>query len=163
VTADHSMLYLRSAEALDVPSLARLRVASLIELGVLAPADARAFEIRARDELRVLFRDDRIAAWLAVDDGAMVGCASVVFWTRLPYPRSSLHAEIAGVYVLPEHRGAGLATELTREVVAAARARGVRKIVLHPSALAEPLYRRLGFVDGNELVLAPPGTTPSRC
>ncbi len=155
-------LYLRAATRLDVVTLARLRVASALELGLLDPSDAPTFEASARRAFRELFASDRIVAWIAVLDDVPVGCACALFWTRLPYPEGSVHAEIAGIYVAPHARGRGLASELTREVVATARARGVRKTVLHPTPRAAPLYRRLGFVDGNELVLAPEALGPSR-
>jgi ribosomal protein S18 acetylase RimI-like enzyme len=145
--------YLRAANIADAPILARLRVKGLVEQGLLPQAESESFIPTAQREFRRLFARNCIAAWVAIDGGEITGCASVVFWERLPYPGSSLHAEIAGVYVNPACRRCGLATELTREAIAAARARGVRKIFLSPSAQAKNLYRRLGFTEGNLLVL----------
>jgi ribosomal protein S18 acetylase RimI-like enzyme len=157
MTADLPELSLRAAEAADAPTLARLRVAGLIEQGLMTPEQAPAFLPVALTEIQRLFSEGHIAAWLALEGGTAIGCASVIFWNRLPYPGSSLHAEIAGVYVAPDCRRQGLATEITRKAVATAQARGVRKIILHPSAQAVRLYRRLGFVDGNQLMLAAEG------
>jgi ribosomal protein S18 acetylase RimI-like enzyme len=145
--------YLRTANIADAPALARLRAKGLVEQGILSPAESDGFIPTAEREFRRLFARKRICAWVAVENGAITGCASVVFWERLPYPGSSLHAEIAGLYVSPDCRRRGLATELTREAIAAAKARGVRKIVLSPSVQARNLYRRLGFTEGNQLVL----------
>jgi ribosomal protein S18 acetylase RimI-like enzyme len=145
--------YLRAAILADAPALARLRARGLAEQGLLPEAESDAFIPTALREFRRLFAGKRISARVAVDDGEIVGCASVVFWQRLPYPGSSLHAEIAGVYVAPSCRRQGLATQLTLEAIADARARGVRKIFLHPSAQARSLYRRLGFTEKKQLEL----------
>jgi ribosomal protein S18 acetylase RimI-like enzyme len=145
--------YLRAATVADAPALARLRAKGLAEQGLLPETESEAFVPIALREFRRLFAGKSISARVAVDCGEIVGCASVVFWQRLPYPGSSLHAEIAGVYVAPSCRMRGLATQLTLEAIADARAQGVRKIFLHPSAQAKGLYRRLGFVENKQLEL----------
>jgi ribosomal protein S18 acetylase RimI-like enzyme len=145
--------YLRAANVADAPILARLRAKGLLEQGLLPQVQSESFIPIAQREFRRLFARNCISAWVAVEGGEIIGCASVVFWERLPYPDSSLHAEIAGVYINSAYRRRGLATELTREAIAAARARGVRKIFLSPSAQARSLYERLGFTERNQLVL----------
>ncbi len=140
-------MYLRSADAIDCAALARLRTASLLELGVIARPQVRPFLITAGREFARLFSEHRIDAWVLVrPDGTLAGSACAVFYDRLPYPDGTEHAEIAGVYVEPEHRGRGFASELVKETVAAARGRGVRATFLRPSSdAARRLYGRLGF------------------
>ena len=145
--------YLRMAARADAASLASLRRASLQEQGLLAPEEGDAFERRALYELLAAFDAGLVAGWLLVTDGRAAGCALALFWRRLPYAETSLHAEIASVYVEPALRRQGFARELCRETIALARARGVRRIVVHPSRSATGLYRELGFDDGNELRL----------
>jgi GNAT superfamily N-acetyltransferase len=65
-------------------------------------------------------------------------------------------ATIAGVFVEPAYRGRGIARQLTESAVAWARKRGCTSIRLTTSEAAEPLYRRMGFQDGRELVLKLP-------
>ena len=146
-----STLTLRQADAFDAAALAELRVAGLIELGLLDPAAADAFAPRARHEYWTLFREDRLTAWLLIADGRVCGCACAVFYDRLPYPTSSLHAELAGVYVAPAFRRQGIARELVAEAIAAARARGVRKIVLNPTEQTRALYRSFGFNESGQM------------
>jgi GNAT superfamily N-acetyltransferase len=143
----------RAATRSDVVTLARFRSAGLIELGLLVPEDAAAFERRARAEFEALFANERIAARLLVCDGEIGGCASALFWERLPYARTSLHAELAGVYVVPHLRRRGFARIVCSAAIEAARSRGVRRIVVHPSAAGRTLYRGLGFSDGNQMSL----------
>jgi ribosomal protein S18 acetylase RimI-like enzyme len=52
---------------------------------------------------------------------------------------------IFGVAVLPEARGRGIATSLMSTAISEGHALGARQVVLHSSAMAQALYRRMGF------------------
>jgi len=54
---------------------------------------------------------------------------------------------IGMVLTLPEHRGRGYASQLLKESIGFLETRGVATIKLDATALGEPLYRKLGFVD----------------
>jgi GNAT superfamily N-acetyltransferase len=138
---------IRRAFSFDAAALARLRAASLLELERLDDAHAAAFARDAQADFTRLLAEDRLIAFVLCDGAEVVGSACAIFFERLPYPDGTLHAEIAGVYVAPAHRGQGWAARLVQAVVAATERRGVRKTVLHPSPLARPLYERLGFED----------------
>lgn len=59
-------------------------------------------------------------------------------------------AELKRMYVLPDHRGAGLGRALLRAAIGAARDAGVARVVLDSPAFmtaAHRLYRSNGFVD----------------
>jgi GNAT superfamily N-acetyltransferase len=144
-------LTLRQADAFDAAALAELRVAGLIELGLLEPLAADAFLPRARRECWTLLREEKLAAWMLIAGGRAAGCACVVFWERLPYPGTSLHAELSGVYVAPPFRRQGIARELVSEAIATARARGVRRIVLNPTDVTRGFYRSLGFSESGQM------------
>ena len=146
-------LYLRAATRADARALARLRRASLNELA-LPGADEPTFERDAAVAFETLLSTHDLVAWVLVVDARVVGSACALFWRRLPYPGSSVHAELAGVYVAPAYRRRGIARELCREAIAASRARGARRMVVHPSRAGLALYTELGFVEGNELRLA---------
>jgi len=152
-SATSSTSFVRDATRSDAAALAGLRRASLLELGLLAPADASAFERLAECEFAARFAEDAVAAKLLVCEGELAGSASILFWRRLPYADTSLHAELAGVYVAPRFRRNGYARLLCEAALALARARGVRRIVVHPSEAGHALYRRLGFSESNQLRL----------
>ena len=65
-------------------------------------------------------------------------------------------AIVVNVYVRRDWRRRGVADALMRSLLDALGARGVRRIVLHASAEGRRLYERLGFVQTNEMRLAPP-------
>jgi ribosomal protein S18 acetylase RimI-like enzyme len=56
-------------------------------------------------------------------------------------------AAVFGVYVRPAARGHGIADRLTRLAVDRAAELGRKRVVLHSSDMAIPLYRRLGFIE----------------
>jgi GNAT superfamily N-acetyltransferase len=153
LSPDRPSLYVCNAAAYDASALAALRAASLVEMGLLASADRQQFTIEARGEIFRMLREERIAAWLLVDNDRPVGCAIALFWHRLPYPNGMMHAEIAGVYVEPAYRGQGFARELITDAIDAATARGARRVVLHARPGTEKLYASLGFEASNEMVL----------
>ena len=86
---------------------------------------------------RALERGTR--GWIATVDGR-------------PASKVVLHVEdgVAGLYgvaTTEEGRGRGLATLLSATALAAARADGIERTVLHSTPMARPLYRRLGYED----------------
>jgi GNAT superfamily N-acetyltransferase len=98
------------------------------------------------EESFILFEDDR-----------PVGTASLSH-DDLP-SRPDLTPWLAGVFVLPEHRGRGHASALVRHVEGFARAASVAELWLY-TLTAEPLYARLGWLraglernNGREVVL----------
>ncbi len=147
-------LTLRQADAFDAAALAELRVAGLIELGLLDPLAAAEFVPRARREYWTLLREERLTAWLLVAAGRVAGCACVLYWDRLPYPPTSLHAELCGVYVAEAYRRQGIARELCTEALASAKSRGVRKIVLNPTDEMNAFYRSFGFSESGQLYVS---------
>jgi ribosomal protein S18 acetylase RimI-like enzyme len=80
----------------------------------------------------------RLVAYL---DGAPVG---KLFMNLLELPE---RVSIYGVATKPEARGAGIASALMVEALAAAASVGAARCVLHSSAMAVSLYRRMGFVE----------------
>jgi len=151
--ADSLNFIMRPAARADATELARLRCESLCELGLLPAGDARSFVRSAAREFSAALGAERLAAWLLVAEGRVVGSACALFWERLPYAESSLHAELAGVYVAAAFRKRGFARALCREAIAEARARGARRIFVHPSHAGRRLYRELGFTDDHQMRL----------
>jgi len=82
----------------------------------------------------------------ALDGAQLVAAAGLSFETR---EKLRHKATLFGMYVLPSHRGRGIARALVDAVLAAGRRRpGVRQVgltVTQGNAGAEQLYRRCGF------------------
>jgi GNAT superfamily N-acetyltransferase len=91
---------------------------------------------------------------------AVVGMANVKRYDRMP----AAGAETAGtwgyvgnVFVLPEHRNAGIGEALMKEILAWAATNRFAHLRLAPSPRSRPFYARLGYVPGAVVELDPPG------
>jgi predicted acetyltransferase len=81
--------------------------------------------------------------WCAIDAGSVVGTAAVHELGQW-FGRAKVScAGVAGVAVLPEHRGRGIAGTLMRELLRRRRAAGDALSVLYPAN--SQLYRDLGY------------------
>ena len=70
---------------------------------------------------------------------------------HLYHPADSRRAYVLNVFVEPEYRGKGLASELMREAVAEAERRGIVFMTLHASSQGQPLYEKLGWKQTSEM------------
>jgi GNAT superfamily N-acetyltransferase len=103
-------------------------------------------------------------AWVAVRDGGddldnldnpIVGQVWVNLLQKLPNPigERERHAYLSNLYVQPGERG-GVGTQLLLTALGWARANGVDRVVLWPSAKSVTLYLRQGFTrDGDVMEL----------
>lgn len=100
-----------------------------------------ASEVRAG---RMLPRDPadmaaRIGDWLvAVDDGGVIGCVSLVFFD------TSELCELRSLAVRPDRRGGGLGGRLIRAATELARVRGMRRVLTLTRAVG--VFETAGFV-----------------
>jgi GNAT superfamily N-acetyltransferase len=85
---------------------------------------------------------------VAVEDGAVIGCLQLVLVPGLSR-QGMTQAQIAGVRVHRDRRGAGVGSALVRHAIDLARRQGCRLVGLttHASRTdAHRFYERLGFV-----------------
>jgi ribosomal protein S18 acetylase RimI-like enzyme len=62
-------------------------------------------------------------------------------------------ASVYGVAVVPEARGRGVAKAMMVGALSLAKERGARKMVLHASQMAQPLYRGMNFEERCRLLV----------
>ena len=154
-----SNLVIRTAEERDIDDVAALR-------RVWAPPadpDQPAAEFAAfLSDWMTAHRDD-ILCKIAVLDGRLIGMAWLALYERVPNPddRNRRTGDLQSVFVLPEHRGRGIGTQLVSAVCRAADELGIRSVTVWSSAAASALYSRLGFARRDLLLerhSTPPGT-----
>jgi ribosomal protein S18 acetylase RimI-like enzyme len=106
--------------------------------GLLGAVNDRAYGLPGDFErLGRLMRDERTVPWVARVDGEPAGCAGVLV--------QHCNAEVWMVAVAPEARGRGLAAEILRHALSAARDAGATTTSLESSAMGETTYRRRGY------------------
>lgn len=146
--------------------IARLRVGDgprLRALRLRALADAPDAFASTVAEARLRSDEDwesQVAAlptWVWREGGTDLGIVRVA-----PHEREATSAYLISLWVAPEVRGRGVGAALVRSLVAWARARGVRRVVLDVgmhNTSARRLYEGLGFVaTGRGGTLPPPRT-----
>lgn len=91
-------------------------------------------------------------------DGAVVGMANVKRYDRMPAAgRAAGHwGYVGNVFVLPEHRNAGVGQVLMEEIQGWAGREGMAHLRLAPSPLSVSFYERLGYAAGAVVELDPP-------
>lgn len=144
------MIQIRRATRRDVDELARLRWDSRIEQGTPA---SRTFDVFA-EEFRA-FASDVLApgtpwrAWIAEDDGRLVGCVWLRFVEKIPHPSRARWerpiAYVTNVYVEPSLRDEGLGARLLDAATAYAREHEAAEAVVWPTPRSVSFYRRAGF------------------
>jgi GNAT superfamily N-acetyltransferase len=146
-------MLIRPATDEDTDELARLRWEFRIESGTPATRTYETFVEEFRAFARDAF-DDTAAwrAWVADDDGRLVGCAWLRLIERVPHPNKTLDerpiAYVTNMFVEASHRNAGLGRALLDSALDFAREREVDGVVLWPSDRSRPFYERAGFGPG---------------
>jgi len=139
----------------DVGVVARLRRA-WNEENAGGPIDDTGFGA-AFDEWWTAERPSR-TFFLVEVDGTAVGMANVKRYGRMPAAgrlSGGWWGYVGNVFVLAEHRNAGLGRALMEELIWAGRMR-MEHLRLAPSPLSKSFYARLGFVPGAVVELDPP-------
>jgi GNAT superfamily N-acetyltransferase len=91
-------------------------------------------------------------------DGLPVGMANVKHYDRMPAAGRTSGMQwgyVGNVFVLAEHRNAGLGQALMEELIAWAGQMGLDHLRLAPSPLSTSFYARLGFRPGAVVQLDP--------
>jgi GNAT superfamily N-acetyltransferase len=141
MAAELSDVIVRTADVRDVDARSSLR-----SLWSTAGEDDRHFDARLSAWLAA--EGDRRTTWLATVGGSPVGMASLFEYRRMPLPRrpDSRWGYVSNVFVRQEFRNGGIGSALLAAVIAAADERGYARLVLSPSARAQPFFLRAGFV-----------------
>jgi len=136
---------IREAMVSDAPALAQLRWEFRAGRDRAVEAE-QAFVERCRDWMARELAGSAWRAWAAVDRGTIVGQVWLQLIHKVPNPigEHERHAYLSNLYVRPSARG-GVGTTLLETAIGWARANGVDRVVLWPSARSVTLYTRHGF------------------
>ena len=104
-------------------------------------------------EMRVEFAQGRALAWLAEADGQAVAGVTLLIWTVPPSVEWPVRrrGQVSNVFTRPEYRRRGISRRLMERLLAAARERGIQRLVLWASPEGQPLYAGLGFAPSRAL------------
>jgi GNAT superfamily N-acetyltransferase len=131
----------------DVPELARLRWELYVEHDGPRSEPFVAYRDRFADFAERALATDDWRAWVAREDGGLVGAMWLQTVHRVPIPgtRAGPIGYLTNVYVAPEHRNRGLGADLLERVTTWCRDEGYSVVIVWPTERSFPFYRRGGF------------------
>lgn len=144
------MVEIRIATNDDIELLMSSRLEMLKVVNNL-PADYEYTEEIVRESRDYFLNGDHITV-LAVDDGEVIGCASMSFMWIMPtfsHPTGK-RAHLMNVYTRSEYRRQGIARKMMQMLIYETWKRGATEISLDATTMGRPLYESLGFTNSTE-------------
>lgn len=144
------MIEYRIATKKDIELLMSSRLEMLKVVNNL-PADYEYSEEIARESRDYFLNGDHITV-LAIDDGEVIGCASMSFMWIMPtfsHP-TGRRAHLMNVYTRSEYRRQGIARKMVNMLINETWKRGATEISLDATTMGRPLYESLGFTNSTE-------------
>ncbi len=92
---------------------------------------------------------------IAVDDGKVIGCASICYMRIMPtfsHP-TGRRAHLMNVYTAENYRRQGIAQKMATALIEAAWEKGATEISLDATDDGRRLYKKLGFTDSDECMV----------
>ena len=144
------MVEIRIATNDDIELLMSSRLEMLKVVNNL-PSDYEYTEEIVRESRDYFLNGDHITV-LAVDDGEVIGCASMSFMWIMPtfsHPTGK-RAHLMNVYTRSEYRRQGIARKMVNMLIDETWKRGATEISLDATTMGRPLYESLGFTNSTE-------------
>lgn len=135
----------RRAELNDIPQLSALRKKQLQDEGQKPDVD---MDEQLLEYFQRKMTDGDLVEWVAEkEDGTIIATAAIVFMEFPPAFTNPTGRKgyVANMYTAEEYRGQGIAGALMRKLEQEAKNRGIKKLVLHASALGRKAYVKSGF------------------
>jgi ribosomal protein S18 acetylase RimI-like enzyme len=147
---------IRPATLEDVPELVRLRRMMFESMGCEDQARLDRADVWAESYFQTAIPAGTFHGWLATTStDEVVGSGGVVIDQHPPGPsnRSGQVGYVMNVVTIPRYRRRGIARRMMETLLNWLAEQGIEMVSLHTSEAGRPLYRQLGFVDSNEMVL----------
>lgn len=146
----------RKATIADIDCLVDLRMDFLAEANGGRSNSEAALRSEIRAYLNRHMPNGSFAAWVCVDDRAIVGTSGISFY-ELPATYNNPSGKVGyimNMYTKPVLRRRGIASKLFRAVLDEGIRAHVGKVQLHATTAGRPLYQKFGLVaQGDEMVL----------
>jgi GNAT superfamily N-acetyltransferase len=143
----------RRADAGDLDALVEMRCAMWDELNPKDPSDAP-FEAKVRAYYAGALVDPMVVSWIAEDAGAAVGMVTLLLHQHPPRKHDDeLRAYVTAMFVARPARRRGHARALIEAVIAYAKDRAMRRVILRCTEEARALYRSVGFAPLEHLAI----------
>lgn len=121
------------------------------------PVSADMSKLRSSNEdyyKKSLTNGSHIACFAQLDK-EIIGCGGVCLYQEMPSPDnlSGLCAYIMNIYVRKAHRRKGIGRQIIQWLIDRTRSQGITKIYLESSKIAISLYKDIGFVPMEDMLI----------
>ncbi|HOP10085.1 MAG TPA: GNAT family N-acetyltransferase [Oscillospiraceae bacterium] len=147
----------------DLHALAAMRIRMIEEEHPLPDGQKRLISENTKQFLFDEISKDTAVVWTAVFSEQLIGMGTVNFFSLPPndWCLNGKTAYIGNLYVLPEFRRKGIASELLSRLNEEAKKRECQRILLHTTEAGRPLYEKFGFeASPSAMALYPFGIKP---
>ena len=137
----------------DIELLMSSRLEMLREVNNLSP-DYEYDEEFIQNSRRYFLEGDQTSV-LALDEGKVIGCASICYVEVMPtfsHPTGK-RAHLMNVYTAKEYRRKGIGQKMMNMLLEDAWDRGTTEISLDATEAGRPLYKKCGFSDSEECMV----------
>ena len=136
----------------DIQELARLRWELYAEQEGDLAESPDAYRERFANFARSALTSGDWRSWVARDGGRLLAAVWLHTVPRVPVPgkRAGPIGYLTNVYVVPEHRNAGLGAQLLDRLKAWCGEQGYSVVIVWPTERSRPFYRRSGFDRSDE-------------
>ena len=143
----------RIATAKDIDLLMSSRLEMLKVVNDL-PQDYQYDDVIVNESRDYFLNGDHITV-LVIDNGEVIGCASMSFMRIMPtfsHPTGK-RAHLMNVYTRSEYRRQGIARKMVEILIDETWKRGATEISLDATTMGRPLYESLGFTSSTECMV----------
>ena len=118
------------------------------------PADYEYTEQLANESRDYFLNGDQITV-IALDNGEVIGCASMSFMRIMPtfFHPTGRRAHLMNVYTRNTYRRQGIARKMVEMLIDETWKRGATEISLDATTMGRPLYESLGFTSSTECMV----------
>lgn len=137
----------------DIELVMQIRLEMLLEVNALS-AEYEYDEDFITESSRY-FLDGNQTTILALDEGQVIGCASISYIRVMPtfsHPTGK-RAHLMNVYTRKDYRRRGISRRMVEMLIAEAREKGATEISLDATEQGRPLYESLGFKASSEAMV----------
>ena len=149
-------LVIKSASIEDLDILMEWRLEVLKDVFSIPPhMDMSALERTNREYYQHAFSHHEHIACLGWLDDEIVGCGGVCLYREMPSPdnASGKCAYLMNIYVRPKFRHLGIGRNIVHWLVKQVQKLGITKIYLETSASGQNMYRAIGFIDMQDMMI----------
>jgi len=143
------MPMIRQATSDDIEALTDLRVAFFEDIGdITDEKHAEAFREATYRYLSEALPQGNFLAWVAEEDGQIVGTSGLIFFEQAPTPTNLVGTEgyVLNIYTVPQWRCKGIARTLLEEIIRYVKNTGAPQLWLYATGEGRSVYEKLGFI-----------------